>query len=386
MGISARIDHDSAGVFARLLDLIDDLALVVRLGEDNVEVMARGLSGAERFDIFERVGAVNLRLAFAQKVQVGTVQDVDCLAHDAPRLFFAAKLRGAGVAAQATLLQKEALRRDETREGHMSDITPERIEQFFTRSNGDYVFARWGRPVAPVVFGVEEETLVTVKSAIEACVAIAGHRIEEMDPELGTNLMVFFLSDWAELLDVPHMGDLIPDLEARVATLQERNAHQYRAFRFDDQGAIKACFTFVRMGGAMDEVLNRAIGLVDMLWEREVQAEPLNSPEAKAGLKSRIFAALKEIQHDDVRAQYQTVLLDRFDAEFGREQVGDLSTEMVVHFFRSLTDTLACTLHLSSAGDNDHHIIESLFKAFGRTLRQAIKVEGNELPSSKGVL
>lgn len=76
----------------------------------------------------------------------------------------------------------------------------------------------------------------------------------------------------------------------------------------------------------------------------------------------------------------------KFDAQFSREQVGDLSTEMVYHFFRSLTDTLACTLHLSSTGDNDHHIIESLFKAFGRTLRQAIQVQGNELPSSKGVL
>ncbi len=71
---------------------------------------------------------------------------------------------------------------------------------------------------------------------------------------------------------------------------------------------------------AMQGVLDRAIPLVDMLWQREVQAEPLNSPEAKAGLKSRIFAALKEITHEDVRAQYQTALLERFDAEFGRQK------------------------------------------------------------------
>jgi len=139
--------------------------------------------------------------------------------------------------------------------------TPEQVEAFFTRASGDYVFARWGRPIAPVVFGVEDETLSVIKSAIEACVAIAGHRIEDVDPELGTNLMVFFLSDWAELLDVPHMGDLIPDLAARVETLQAKNAHQYRAFRFDEAGAIKACFTFVRMSDAMAEIPAEVIAL-----------------------------------------------------------------------------------------------------------------------------
>ncbi|WP_434355855.1 bifunctional histidinol-phosphatase/imidazoleglycerol-phosphate dehydratase HisB [Parasalinivibrio latis] len=76
----------------------------------------------------------------------------------------------------------------------------------------------------------------------------------------------------------------------------------------------------------------------------------------------------------------------KFEASFDRDKVGELSTEMVEHFFRSLTDTLACTLHLSSTGENAHHVVESLFKAFGRTLRQAIQVQGNELPSSKGVL
>ncbi|ASB00927.1 bifunctional histidinol-phosphatase/imidazoleglycerol-phosphate dehydratase HisB [Proteus mirabilis] len=75
-----------------------------------------------------------------------------------------------------------------------------------------------------------------------------------------------------------------------------------------------------------------------------------------------------------------------YKAEFKYQRVGDLSTEMIEHFFRSLSCTMGCTLHLKSKGKNDHHKAESLFKVFGRTLRQAIRVEGNTLPSSKGVL
>jgi len=76
----------------------------------------------------------------------------------------------------------------------------------------------------------------------------------------------------------------------------------------------------------------------------------------------------------------------KFSGEFDRELVGDMATEMVPHFFRSFADGLRCTLHLTTVGDNDHHKVESLFKVLGRTLRQAVKVEGNILPSSKGVL
>ena len=75
-----------------------------------------------------------------------------------------------------------------------------------------------------------------------------------------------------------------------------------------------------------------------------------------------------------------------YKAEFSYQRVGDLSTEMVEHFFRSLSYAMMSTLHLKTKGRNDHHRLESLFKAFGRTLRQAIRVEGNTLPSSKGVL
>lgn len=76
----------------------------------------------------------------------------------------------------------------------------------------------------------------------------------------------------------------------------------------------------------------------------------------------------------------------KFKAKFKRDKVGDFSTELTEHFFQSLAFSMLATLHLKAKGDNDHHKIESLFKAFGRTLRQAIRIEGNELPSSKGVL
>lgn len=75
-----------------------------------------------------------------------------------------------------------------------------------------------------------------------------------------------------------------------------------------------------------------------------------------------------------------------YRAAFKHRKVGDLSTEMIEHFFRSLSQTMGVTLNLKAKGANDHHIAESLFKAFGRTLRYAVRVEGVELPSSKGVL
>ena len=75
-----------------------------------------------------------------------------------------------------------------------------------------------------------------------------------------------------------------------------------------------------------------------------------------------------------------------FNGEFSREHVGELTTEMVPHFFKSLSDTLGASVHITMKGDNAHHQVEVIFKGVGRTLRQALRREGDELPSTKGML
>lgn len=75
-----------------------------------------------------------------------------------------------------------------------------------------------------------------------------------------------------------------------------------------------------------------------------------------------------------------------FEGKFPRERVGGLPTEMVPHFFRSLCDALGANLHLSVHGDNAHHMVEACFKVVARTLRQALRRDGDALPSTKGLL
>ncbi|MGY3264348.1 bifunctional histidinol-phosphatase/imidazoleglycerol-phosphate dehydratase HisB [Lysobacter sp. HA35] len=75
-----------------------------------------------------------------------------------------------------------------------------------------------------------------------------------------------------------------------------------------------------------------------------------------------------------------------FQGDFKRDRVGDLPTELVPHFFRSLCETAGLNLHLRVRGDNDHHKVEACFKVVARALRQAIRREGRELPSTKGAL
>jgi imidazoleglycerol-phosphate dehydratase / histidinol-phosphatase len=93
---------------------------------------------------------------------------------------------------------------------------------------------------------------------------------------------------------------------------------------------------------------------------------------------------------DEARAEVSVDLGGRpylvFEGEFRRERVGELPTELVPHFFRSLADSLRASIHVRVSGENDHHQVEACFKGLGRALRDAFRIEGGGIPSTKGML
>ncbi len=76
-----------------------------------------------------------------------------------------------------------------------------------------------------------------------------------------------------------------------------------------------------------------------------------------------------------------------WETEFKREKIGEMPTEMFMHFFKSFSDSAKCNLNIKAEGDNEHHKIESIFKAFAKTIKMAVsKTDNFSIPSTKGTL
>jgi hypothetical protein len=177
----------------------------------------------------------------------------------------------------------------------------------FTRSDGTFLFSRWGRPIAPVIFGMADESLPAAKGAIAAVCALAGLPMVETDPELGANLMVFAFREWDELRAVPHLDRLVEGLHPLVDRLVAADANQYRIFRFDESGAIRAAFVFLRMDAhlsavpAADLMLVQAVQVI-LLWSDTAFAD--GAPLAMAGGQVILRPEIGAV----IRAAYDPVL------------------------------------------------------------------------------
>ena len=112
-------------------------------------------------------------------------------------------------------------------------------------------------------------------------VFLANHKLVETDPELGSNAMFFFFLSWDELLEVRDLDRIIPDLDNLVERLKSIQANQYRFFRFDADGGIKAVFTFMCMDQTLTSVpaevlcLNQVVQMF-LIWSDDAFKD--NSP------------------------------------------------------------------------------------------------------------
>ncbi|MGS4945903.1 hypothetical protein ACVDG3_10535 [Meridianimarinicoccus sp. RP-17] len=190
----------------------------------------------------------------------------------------------------------------------LPDLTPDAITALFTRADGSYLFARWGRPIAPVVFGVTDASLPAIKGGIAAVAELAKLPLADTDPELGANLMVFFVRDWGELTDTPNLDRLVPDLGPLVDRLAAADANQYRIFRFDADGGIKACFVFLCMDDQLASLDAGTLAMQQMvqsvlLWSDRAftnRAALVQGPDGTVLLRPDIAAL--------IRAAYDPVL------------------------------------------------------------------------------
>ncbi|MHA1127683.1 MAG: hypothetical protein ACTSRN_01885 [Alphaproteobacteria bacterium] len=153
-------------------------------------------------------------------------------------------------------------------------LTAAEIETMFT-TEGRYIFARWARPIAPVVFGVDDASLNVFKDAFATVASLGDMALAETDPELGANFLVFLCNDWSEIKEIPELGRLLANLDGLVTELDRAGANQYRSFAFDPEGAIKLCVLLLKYDDDMAQVSAQALATGQM-----AQAMLLWSPEA----------------------------------------------------------------------------------------------------------
>lgn len=196
---------------------------------------------------------------------------------------------------------------------------------------------------------------------------------------------------------------IVQALTARRATVERRTRETNIRVRIDldAQEPVKAVTGIGFFDHMLEQLAKHAGFALDLVCEGDLHVDEHHTIEDCAlALGEALKQALGDkrgigrygflLPMDEARAQVAVDLSGRayavFDGHFGREQVGGLPSELVPHFFRSLADALGAAVHVSVTGENTHHMIEACFKSVGRALRQAIRREGSDLPSTKGVL
>ena len=185
---------------------------------------------------------------------------------------------------------------------------PAWVEAQFTRRDGSFRFVRWGRPIAPVIVGTNDEGCRIFEEGIRVAARIARLPVSEMDSELGANFLVFLVNDWSELLEAPNLVRLIPNLGELIRTLSEHGANQYRVFSFDDDGAIKICITLLRYDDELQRVSAQTLALGQAFQGLLLWSDQAFTDESPLAVTDDGLCVIKPAHADLLRVAYDPAL------------------------------------------------------------------------------
>lgn len=178
----------------------------------------------------------------------------------------------------------------------------------FTRSDEGFRFARWGRDLAPAVFGTDATGEGVVAEALGAVGALGGLRVVGADPELGRNFLVFFCTEWPELTRYPGIDRLIPDIAKLVSVLQGAGANQYRIFGFAPDGAIRLCITLLRYDADLRSVPAQALAVSQAVMGLLLWSDAAFTEESPTAVVTGGRTVVKPWHADLIRAAYDPTL------------------------------------------------------------------------------
>ena len=185
-----------------------------------------------------------------------------------------------------------------------------RISDLFRRDN-HYHFARWTKPLCPVVFGVDDNSLIAIKSAFSEVLSIASLELSDFDPDLGANFLVFFCATWSELAKVPNLNRLLPDISNLLETLDQNEANQYRSFSFKADGTINLVVVLLKYDSDLSSVSIQTLALSQMLQSILLWSPSAFTEESPiAIIKNSKRCVIKPFYAALIKAAYDPILPD----------------------------------------------------------------------------
>ncbi|MDR0954978.1 MAG: bifunctional histidinol-phosphatase/imidazoleglycerol-phosphate dehydratase HisB [Rikenellaceae bacterium] len=204
--------------------------------------------------------------------------------------------------------------------------------------------------------------------------------------------------DWREIYAFLRCGDRRATIERKT-----RETDITLTLDLDGQGANRISTGLGFFDHMIEQIVHHAGVSIDLAVKGDLQVDEHHTVEdvaivlgqaidqalgSKLGIERYGFALPMDESDACVTLDFGGRIDFVWHVEFHRERVGDVPTEMFRHFFKSLCEAARCNLHITATGDNEHHKIEAVFKAFARALKMAIHRNPDrlQLPSSKGAL